>query len=155
MTFINLYSFDRQWDQDFNFSISSESTTPCTSEISFLSFFLFNFFLKESELRPRTNLTMSSDRGPATPVGIGVSGTSGVNIVIKSPCLFAFLLAWVRPPWGSFLQGARSEYCVLKAPLFKKLFIFLSLRQHFGRLWGQSGELLGPGRHNRRRWQSP
>ena len=23
---------------------------------------------------------MSSDRGPATPVGIGVSGTSGVNI---------------------------------------------------------------------------
>ena len=26
-------------------------------------FFLFNFFLKESELRPRTNLTMSSDRG--------------------------------------------------------------------------------------------
>ena len=51
---------------------------------------------------PRTNLTMSSDRGLATPVGIGVSGTSGVNIVIKSPCLFAFLLAWVRPPEGVF-----------------------------------------------------
>ena len=38
----------------------------------------------------------------------------------------------------------------LQIPLCKKLFIFLSLRQHFGRLWGQSGELLGPGRHNRR-----
>ena len=41
---------------------------------------------------------MSSGRGPATPVGIGVSGMSGVNIVAKSPCRFAFLLAWVRPP---------------------------------------------------------
>ena len=82
---------------------------------------------------------MSSDRGPATPVGIGVSSTSGVNIVIKSPCLFAFLLAWMRPPLGSFLQGARSAYCVLKAPLFKKHFIFLSLRQQFGRLWDKVG----------------
>ena len=40
---------------------------------------------------------------------------------------------------------------VLKAPLFKKLFIFFRLRQHFERLWGQSGELLGPGRRKRRR----
>ena len=44
---------------------------------------------------------------------------------------------------------------VLKAPLFKKLFIFLRLRQHFERLWGQSGELLGPGRRKRRRRLSP
>ena len=44
---------------------------------------------------------------------------------------------------------------VLKSPLFKKLFIFLSLRQHFERLWGQSGELLGPGRHKQRRQQWP
>ena len=65
-----------------------------------LSFF---FFLKESELRTLlTNLTMSSGRGPATPIGIGVTGTSGVNIVAKSPCGFAFLLAWVRPPEGVF-----------------------------------------------------
>ena len=41
---------------------------------------------------------------------------------------------------------------VLKAPLSKKLFIFFRLRQHFERLWGQSGELLGPGRR-KRRWQ--
>ena len=44
---------------------------------------------------------------------------------------------------------------VLKAPLFKKLFIFFRLRQHFERLWGQSGELLGPGRRKRRRRLSP
>ena len=44
---------------------------------------------------------------------------------------------------------------VLKSPLFKKLFIFLRLRQHFERLWGQSGELLGPGRRKRRRRLSP
>ena len=41
---------------------------------------------------------MSSGRGPATPVGIGVTGTSGVNTVVKSPYHSAFLLAWVRPP---------------------------------------------------------
>ena len=91
---------------------------------------------------------MSKGRGPATPVGIGVSGTSGVNIVAKSPCGFAFLLAWVRPPLRGF--SLRSMLCilctqsVLKAPLFKKLFIFLRLRQCFWRLWGQSGEFLGP-----------
>ena len=28
--------------------------------------------------------------------------------------------------------------------LGEKLFIFFRLRQHFERLWGQSGELLGP-----------
>ena len=44
---------------------------------------------------------------------------------------------------------------VLKAPLFKKLFIFFRLRQHFERLWGQSGELLGPGRRKRRRRLAP
>ena len=59
---------------------------------------------------------MSSGRGPATPVGIGVTGTSGVNTVVKSPYHSAFLLAWVRHPppprlRGGFLQGARSAYC--------------------------------------------
>ena len=32
----------------------------------------------------------------------------------------------------------------LKAPLFKKLFIFLSLRQHFGRVCGQTSGTPGP-----------
>ena len=41
---------------------------------------------------------MPLGRGPATPIGIGVTGTSGVNIVAKSPYRFASLLAWVRPP---------------------------------------------------------
>ena len=55
------------------------------------------------------------------------------------------------------LRG-RSMLCLLCVSLlqkllcFRKLFIFLSLRQCSRRLWGQSGELLGPGRR-KRRWQ--
>ena len=36
---------------------------------------------RESKLRPSTSPTMPSGRGPATPIGIGVTGMSGVNIV--------------------------------------------------------------------------
>ena len=43
----------------------------------------------------------------------------------------------------------------LKSSTVQKLFIFFRLRQHFERLWGQSGELLGPGRRKRRRRLSP
>ena len=102
---------------------------------------------------------MPSGRGPATPLGIGVTGTSGVNIVAKSPDRFCFFPSLGETPLRGF--SLRSTLCilctqsVLKALLLKKLFIFLRLRQHFGRLWGQSGELLGPGRHKRRRWRSP
>ena len=46
---------------------------------------------------------MPSGRGPGTPVGIGVTGLSGVNIVAKSPHRFAFLLAWVCVCRASFL----------------------------------------------------
>ena len=86
-------------------------------------------------------------------------GTSGVNIVDKSPHWFCFSPSLGEAPLRGF--SLRSMLCilctqsVLKAPLFKKLFVFLRLRQRFRRLWGQSGELLGPGRHKRRRWQSP
>ena len=100
---------------------------------------------------------MPSGRGPATPIGIGVTGSSGVNIVAKSP--YRFSLSLGETPLRGF--SPRSTLCilcmqsVLKAPLFKKLFIFFRLRQHFERLWGQSGELLGPGRRKRRRRLSP
>ena len=68
------------------------------------------------------------------------------------------LLFW--PGWGPPERFFSKEYALyivhesaLKAPLFqKKLFIFLSLRQCSGRLWRQSGELLGPEKH-KRRWQ--
>ena len=82
---------------------------------------------------------------------------SGVNIVAKSP--YGFSLSLGETPLRGF--SPRSTLCilctqsVLKAPLFKKLFIFLRLRQDFERLWGQSGELLGPGRRKRRRRLSP
>ena len=36
---------------------------------------------RESKLRPSTSPTMPSGRGPASLVGIGVTNTSGVNIV--------------------------------------------------------------------------
>ena len=42
-----------------------------------------------------------------------------------------------------------------KSSTVQKLFIFFRLRQHFEKLWGQSGELLGPGRCKRRRRPSP
>ena len=100
---------------------------------------------------------MPSGRGPATPIGIGVTGSSGVNIVAKSP--YRFSLSLGETPLRGF--SPRSTLCilcmqsVLKAPLFKKLFIFFRLRQHFERLWGQSGELLGPRRRKWRRRLSP
>ena len=56
---------------------------------------------------------MSSGRGPATPIEIGVTGMAGVNIVAKSPFRSAFLLAWVRLPLRGFLQGARSTCCAV------------------------------------------
>ena len=154
----------------------------------------FFFFFKESELCLSTNLTMPSGRGPATPVGIGVTRSLGVNIVAvveprsspeppgvdwhgllslfsrtlltKMPHLairkrfflfveslfitiiflsfffsFSFSLfsffPWVRPPWGDFLQGSGSVYCVFFKSSFVKIFflIFFSLRQCSGRLW--------------------
>jgi len=75
------------------------------------------------------------------------------------PLPFGFSLSLGETPLRGF--SPRSTLCilcmqsVLKAPLFKKLFIFLRLRQHFERLWGQSGELLGPGRRKQRRRLSP
>ena len=66
---------------------------------------------------------MPSGRGPATPIGIGVTGLSGVNIVAKSP--YGFSLSLGETPLRGF--SPRSTLCilcmqsVLKAPLFKKL----------------------------------
>ena len=91
---------------------------------------------------------MSKGRGPATPVGIGVSCTSGVNIVVKFLDLFRCSPSLGETPLRGF--SLRSMLCilctqsVLKAPLFKKLFIFLRFRQRFGRLWGESGGIPGP-----------
>ena len=73
--------------------------------------------------------------------------------------LFFFFLSCVRPPWGGFLQGAGSVYCACfcfkSSFVSKTFFTFLSLRQYSGRLWGQSGKLLGPGRRKQRWQRSP
>ena len=83
-----------------------------------------------------------------------------ISIMINlSLSFFFFILAWVRPPLRRF--SPRSRLCILCILCFKssfvskKFFIFLSLRQCSGRLWRQSGELLGPGRHKQRWWRSP
>ena len=64
---------------------------------------------------------MPSGRGPATPIGIGVSSSSRVNIVVKSP--YGFSLSLGETPLRGF--SPRSTLCILctqsilKAPLFK------------------------------------
>ena len=125
----------------------------------------FFFFFKESELLPRTNPTMSSDRGPATPVGIGVTGTSGVNIVAKSPYRFRFSPSLGETPPRGFSPRRTlcSAYCARVC--FKSSFVQKNLSSSglgnalggFGGKVGNSWALEGTngGRGNRlksRKW---
>ena len=69
-------------------------------------------------------------QGPATPVGIGITGTSRVNIVVKSPYRFTFFFFFSlgEVPLRGFFSKEHTLYIVyasaLKVLLFKKLFIF-------------------------------
>ena len=100
-------SFSRLRDQNFNFSnIIRIYYTMHHRNFSFLFFF---FFFSESELRPSTSLTMPSGRGPATPIGIGVTSSSRVNIVAKSP--YGFSLSLGETPLRGFSPRSTFAYC--------------------------------------------
>ena len=94
---------------------------------------------------------MPSGRGPATPIGIGVTGLSRVSIVAKTP--YRFSLSLGETPLRGF--SPRSTLCILctqsilKAPLFKNFLSFSGLGntlRGFGGKVGNSWALEGTNR---------